>query len=58
MRKRLIDKKIKSGNSEEKAREFVDFSDMANVRICLDNSQEADLVLALDDAGEYHVESI
>ncbi len=56
LRKRLIDRKIKSGNSEEKARAFVDFSDMANVRICLDNSTKADLVLALDDAGEYHVE--
>ncbi len=58
LRKRLIDRKIKSGNTEEKARAFVDFSDMANVRICLDNSMEADMVLSLDDAGEYHVESM
>ena len=58
LRERLIDRKIKSGNSEDKAREFVNFSDMANVRICLDDSQEADMVLALDDAGEYHLESL
>ncbi len=58
LRKRLIDRKIKSGNTEEKARAFVDFSDMANVRICLDNSMEADMVLSLDDVGEYHVESM
>ena len=57
LRKRLIDRKIKSGNSEEKAKEFVDFSDMANVRICLANSMEADMVLTLDDEGEYHLES-
>lgn len=55
LRKRLIDRKIKSGNSQEEAREFVEFSDMANVRICLNNSLEADMVLALDDEGEYHV---
>ena len=55
LRKRLIDRKIKSGNAEEKAKEFVDFSDMANVRICLDNSLEADMLLALDDEGEYHL---
>ncbi len=58
LRERLIDRKIKSGNSEDKAREFVNFSDMANVRICLDDSQEADMVLALDNAGEYHLESL
>ena len=55
LRNRLIDRKIKSGNSKEKAESFVDFSDMANVRTCLTKSAGADLVLILDANGEYRL---
>ncbi len=48
LRDRLIDRKEKSVNSLEKATAFVDFIDMENVVICLNNSLEADLTLALD----------
>ncbi len=53
LRKRLVDRKIKSGNSADKAESFVDFSDMANVNLCLLKSQGADLELQLDESGEY-----
>ena len=47
LRQRLIDRKEASGNSREKAVEFVDFSDMRNVRLCLEHSLKADLELEL-----------
>jgi pantothenate kinase len=53
LRERLIDRKAKSGNSLEKATAFVDYSDMANVRICLEKSSTANLSLMIDDNGEY-----
>ena len=53
LRDRLIDRKIKSGNTKEKAIHFVDYSDMANVRICLNNSAEADMTLTVSNDGEY-----
>lgn len=53
LRGRLIDRKKKSGNDIETATRFVDFSDMANVRLCLEKSMEADLVLQMSDNGEY-----
>jgi hypothetical protein len=49
---RLLDRKIKSGASAEKAAAFVDFSDMFNVRICLEKTMKADLELIVDDDGE------
>ena len=55
LRDRLIDRKIKSGNTKEKAVNFVDYSDMANVRICLNNSMQADMLLTVDENGEYHL---
>lgn len=36
LRKRLIDRRIKTGVPEEAAVGFVDFSDMPNVRLCLE----------------------
>ena len=39
-------------DSEESVR-FVDFSDMPNVRLCLEHSMPADLQLEIDDEGEY-----
>ena len=49
---RLMDRKIKSGTSSEKAAAFVDFSDMFNVRICLEKTMKADPELIVDDDGE------
>ena len=57
LRNRLIDRKAKSGNSLEKATEFVDYSDMANVRICLNDSMTADITLAIDESGEYSIKN-
>ena len=54
LRKRLIDRKISSGNTREKAEKFVDFSDMANVKICLEHSKKADMELTIDEAGNLH----
>ena len=53
LRSRLIDRKIKTGASEEAAIRFVDFSDISNVRLCLNKTLTADLQLLLDDEGEY-----
>ena len=47
LRKRLVERKISTGCSEEKAESFVDFSDMANVKLCLDKTKHADLELKL-----------
>ena len=55
LRDRLIDRKIKSGNSEEKAIHFVDYSDMANVRICLEKSLPADMMLKVKEDGYYSI---
>ena len=53
LRKRLIDRKEASGNTRQKAEEFVDFSDMANVRLCLTKIRKADLELVVSsDTGE------
>ncbi len=49
LRKRLVDRKEASGNSRDKAEAFVDFSDMRNVRLCLNHSLPADLELRLED---------
>ena len=53
LRERLVDRKIKSGNASEKAGEFVDYSDMVNVRLCLERSQKPDVMLYIDEDGEY-----
>ncbi|RKM59225.1 nucleoside/nucleotide kinase family protein [Butyrivibrio sp. CB08] len=55
LRTRLIDRKEKSGNSLEVATRFVDYSDMANVKLCLEKSKKADLTLVLEDDDQYHV---
>lgn len=53
LRKRLIDRKEASGNTRQKAEKFVDFSDMANVRLCLQKTRKADLELVVSsDTGE------
>ena len=47
LRNRLVDRKEASGNSREKAEAFVDFSDMRNVRLCLERSMKPDLEIRI-----------
>ena len=49
LRKRLIERRIKTGVPEEAAVRFVDFSDMPNVRLCLEKTKPADLELVIGD---------
>lgn len=58
LRSRLIDRKTKTGVNEEKSVQFVDSSDMPNVRICLEKSKPADLQLTVDADGEYHKDGL
>ncbi len=53
LRTRLIDRRIKTGVDEAASVRFVDFSDMPNVRLCLEKTKPADLRLRMDAAGEY-----
>ena len=54
LRIRLIERRMKTGVAEDAAIRFVDFSDMPNVRLCLEKSLPADLQLAIDAEGDYH----
>lgn len=53
LRKRLTDRKAKGMSSYEEAERFVDFSDMRNVRTCLERSGGADLTLLMTGDGEF-----
>ncbi len=53
LRSRLIDRRIKTGVERDAAVRFVDFSDMPNVRLCLQKTMPADLQLEIDTEGEY-----
>lgn len=53
LRRRLIDRKCASGTPYEAAVEFVEFSDLANARLCLGCSLPADLTLRLMEDGSY-----
>ena len=55
LRKRLTDRKAMGMTSREEAERFVEFSDMRNVRTCLERSDGADLVLEMVGDGEYCV---
>lgn len=55
LRKRLLDRKIMCGNDLEKAVQFVDYSDIYNVRICLNRSTDADLTLKLNEDDSYSI---
>ena len=57
LRERLLSRKIATGVTPKKAEEFVDFSDMYNVNLCLNKSAEADLKLMLKADGDYVVKS-
>lgn len=54
LRKRLIGRKYNTGVTMEEAVHFVDFSDMVNVKTCLEHTREADINLYLDTEGRYH----
>ena len=47
LRERLIGRKMKTGMTREDAERFVEFSDMPNVRLCLDKMMKADLELSV-----------
>ena len=47
LRERLIGRKMKTGMTREDAERFVKFSDMRNVRLCLDKTMKADLELSI-----------
>ena len=55
LRKRLVDRKAMGMTSREEAEKFVEFSDMRNVRTCLERSGGADLVLEMVGDGEFAV---
>ena len=58
LRNRLIERKICSGSIYEDAAQFVDFSDMANVRVCLEESADADINLELCQDDSYKIRKI
>lgn len=55
LRERLIRRRMKTGVAEEAAVRFVDFSDMPNVRLCLEKTKKADLCLQIDAEGDYRM---
>ena len=55
LRERLIRRRMKTGVAEEAAVRFVDFSDMPNVRLCLEKIKKADLGLQIDSEGDYRM---
>lgn len=58
LRDRLIERRIKTGVEKDAATQFVDFSDMPNVRLCLEKTMPADVQLTVDGQGDYHIASI
>lgn len=57
LRRRLVARHVAGGRSPEAAAAFVDGSDMANARLCLERSMPADLRLRLADDGSFAVEA-
>ena len=51
LRERLIERRTATGVNREEAEKFVDFSDMANVRLCLEKTKRADLELEITSDG-------
>lgn len=54
LRERLIGRKYHTGVTMEEAVRFVDYSDMVNVKTCLEHTGTADVNLYLDTEGRYH----
>ena len=57
LRKRLTDRKAMGVATREEAERFVEFSDLRNVRTCLEHSGGADLILEMTGDGEYRERS-
>lgn len=55
LKDRLIARKEQSGTDPAEAVRFVEFSDLVNVRLCLEHTKEADLTLVLQEDGSYLV---
>ena len=55
LRTRLADRKAMGRATRQEAEKFVEFSDMRNVRTCLDHSGDADLMLEMTGDGEYRI---
>ncbi len=55
LRKRLIDRRIRTGVEKDAAVRFVDFSDMPNARLCLEKTMPARLMLELDEGEDWRV---
>ena len=55
LRERLIDRRMHTGVDREASVRFVNFSDMPNVRLCLEKTMRADLRLRLDEDGDYRI---
>ncbi len=55
LRRRLTDRKAKGMATREEAEKFVEFSDMRNVRTCLEHSGDADLMIEMTGDGEYRI---
>ena len=55
LRRRLTDRKAMGMASYDEAERFVEFSDMKNVRTCLEKSGDADLILRMTGDGEYEI---
>ena len=52
LRQRLVARKAQSCHDLEAAKKFVDFSDMANVKVCLEKTMKADMKLKVNMAEE------
>ena len=57
LRERLIKRKHATGTPMEESVAFVDYSDMVNVKTCLEKTGEADYELRITSDGRYHVQS-
>ena len=55
LRSRLIERKMLTGVDRNKAVAFVDYSDMVNVRLCLEHSLKADLELGIDKDNDFYI---
>ena len=55
LRERLIARRVRMGVEQKAAERFVDFSDMPNVRLCLEKTLPADLRLRIGPDGEYEL---
>ena len=55
LRRRLVARKIASGTAPKKAAAFVEFSDLANARLCLAHTKSAALRLQISENGRYTV---